>query len=151
MPVDVQTWRARTGTYNAGRLSAIRSRYHLPKSIESIKGLDVSSGCATLLYGLVMVLSLLQDLLRGKVGLSVLINAIRVRCGRSKFIPSTKLANILCGTAVLLFVLAMALCLLLLQSGDVERNPGPNGGTCRTTVDSLILNYNTGVVFKARL
>ena len=125
MPVDVQTWRARIGTYNAGKLSAIRSRYHLPKSIESIKGLDVPSGCGTVLYGLVMVLSLLHDLLRGRVALSDVISAIRVRCGRRKFVSSTKMANVLCGTAVLLFVLAMALCLLLMQSGDVERNPGP--------------------------
>ena len=128
MPVDVQTWRARIGTYNAGRLSAIRARYHLPKSIESIKGLDVSSGCGTVLFGLVVVLSLLHDLLRGSVGLSDVISAIRVRCGRTKLVSSTKMANVLCGTAVLLFVLAMALCLLLLQSGDVERNPGPKGG-----------------------
>ena len=126
MPVDVQTWRVRVGTYNAGRLSAFRSRYGRPKSIEKMKGSDVAGGCGTVLFGLVIALSLLYNLFRGRLDLSKFIHTIRVRCGGSKRVSSMKMA---CGTAVLvLFGLAMALCLLLLVAGDVERNPGPNGG-----------------------
>ena len=128
MPVDVQTWRARIGTYHAGRISAIRKRYGLPKTIESIKGLDVHSGCGTILFGLAMILSLLYDLLRGRVSLSGLFRAVRVHCGGSKGVSSMKVANVTCGAALLQLGLAVALSILLLVAGDVERNPGPNGG-----------------------
>ena len=124
MPVDLQTWRARIGTYNAGRLSAIRTRNGLPKTIESKKGLDVYSGCGTLFAGLAMVLLLLYDLLRGRVEF---FGAVRIRCGSSKGLSSMKVANTACGVAVVLFCLALAMSLLLLQAGDVERNPGPDG------------------------
>ena len=122
MPVDIQTWRARIGTYNAGRLSAIQIRYGLPKSLESKKGLDVLGGCSTIL---VTVLLLLYGVLRGRIGVS---DIIRVRCGgRSKAgVSSMKVASVSCGAALLLFGLAMALSLLLMQAGDVERNPGPS-------------------------
>ena len=97
---------------------------HLPRSA----WLCPSLACGTVLFGLVMVLSLLHDLFRGRLDLSELLHNIRVRCGGSKRVSSMEMANVACGVAVLLFGLAMALCLLLLLAGDVERNPGPNGG-----------------------
>ena len=122
MPVDVQTWRVRVGTYNAARLSAFRSRYGHPKSMRGTK-LNVAGGCDTVLIGLMMVLSLLHDLFRRRLEF---VHTIGVRCGGSKRVSPLKMDA--CGAAVLLLVLAMALCLLLLLAGDVERNPGPNGG-----------------------
>ena len=125
MPIDVQTWRVRVGTYNAGRLSDFRSRYGRPKTIESMKGsagpkLIALNG--TLLLGLGMMLSVLHGLFGVRLEL---FHTIRLRCGGSNGVSSIKMAS---GAALLLFVLAIALCLLLLLAGDVERNPGPNEG-----------------------
>ena len=126
MPVDVQTWRVRTGMYNAGSLSAIRTRYGPSKSV---KGSDVPCGCGAFLAGLSIVgLLLLCDLLHGRVGVSKLYCVFRVHCGSSKGVVSMKVVNASYGAAVVLFILALSLSLLLLQAGDVERNPGPDGG-----------------------
>ena len=47
----------------------------------------------TVLFGLVMVLSLLHDLLRGRLDLSEFIHTIRVRCARgSKRVSAVKMA-----------------------------------------------------------
>ncbi len=142
MPIDLQTWRARIGTYNAGSLPAIRKRYGLPKThIDGLERLGVhtstsASGCGTILFGVVMIdlLLLLYDVLRRRVGLSGVFRAIRVRCGGgSKGVSSMKVyvVNSSCSAATLLVLqlgVVVALSALLLLAGDVERNPGPNGG-----------------------
>ena len=127
--MDVQTWRIRTGLFNAGRLSVIRARYQRPpRSVETMKGWNVPSGFRALIACWWMVVPVLFGVLRGRIGVSEAFGAVRVRCGRSKGVSSMKVVNVCCGASMMVFCLALALGFLLLRAGDVERNPGPNTG-----------------------
>ena len=76
-----------------------------------------------------MILLLLYNLLRVRVGVSDLFYTIRARYEVLKCaVSSMKIANPSCCGIVFLFCLALALSLMILQAGDVERNPGPNDG-----------------------
>ena len=117
------------GMFNARRLSTIRACYRRPpRSVETIKGLEVPSGLRVLIACWWMVLSILFGVLRGRIGVSEAFGAVRVCCGCSKGVSSMKVVNVCCGASMMVFCLALALGFLLLRAGDVERNPGPNTG-----------------------
>ena len=127
--MDVQTWRIRTGLFNAGRLSVIRARYRRPpRSVETMKGWNVPSGFRSLIACWWMVLTVMFGMLRGRIGVSEAFGIVRGHCGGSKGVSSVKVVEVLSAASMTLLCLALVSSLLLLRAGDVERNPGPNGG-----------------------
>ena len=110
----------------------IRARYKRPPiTVETMNGpgMNVPSGFRPLIACWWVVVSVLFGVVRGKIGVSDALGIVRVRCGSSKGVSSVKVVNIVsAAAAAFLFCLALAVGLLLLRAGDVERNPGPNGG-----------------------